>query len=85
MKPVSYNFDESDTLDDHQFKKSLTHLIGNQTVEGNSIEELVNGDVFFPHILKSIENAQKTINFETFIFWEGEIGKWGGFIGEWVG
>jgi cardiolipin synthase len=42
---------------------------------GNSVTPLVNGDRIFPDMLRAIRGAQKTITFETFIYWSGSIGK----------
>jgi cardiolipin synthase len=42
---------------------------------GNRITALINGDQIFPAILDAIRGARRTITFETFIYWSGEIGK----------
>jgi cardiolipin synthase len=42
-------------------------------LEGNRAEILQNGDEFFPALLKSIAGAEKTINFETYVWWTGGI------------
>src|ERR1019366_8240574 len=36
---------------------------------------LENGDEIFPSMLQAIRGAQKTITFETYIYWAGEIGQ----------
>lgn len=41
--------------------------------DGNSIEALNNGDEIFPAMLASIREATETIDFETFVFWKGDI------------
>ena len=35
----------------------------------------MNGNEIFPAMLKAIRGAQKTITFETFIYWSGAIGQ----------
>jgi cardiolipin synthase len=35
----------------------------------------MNGDQFFPAMLDAIRAAQRTVAFETFIYWDGEIGR----------
>lgn len=75
MSPIAYHFEENHPLSTRQFCKSLTHLMGNRIVTDNRISELKNGDVFFPVIIEAIESAQTSINFETFIYWEGGIAK----------
>src|SRR6185503_10098445 len=36
---------------------------------------LLNGDQIFPAMLESIRAAKRTVNFETYIYWTGEIGR----------
>lgn len=55
--------------------RSLGELLGPPLVSGNKIEHLENGIEIFPSMLKAIGMAKKTITFETFIYWEGKIGK----------
>ncbi|TLD68389.1 cardiolipin synthase B [Phragmitibacter flavus] len=43
-------------------------------VKGNRITLLHNGNGIFPELLSAIQGAQKTINFEAFIFHSGEVG-----------
>jgi cardiolipin synthase len=44
-------------------------------VEGNKVEVLLNGDQIFPAMLKAIRSAERTITFETYIYWSETIGK----------
>jgi cardiolipin synthase len=60
---------------DPQFRRSLGVLLGPPLVEGNRIEALRNGDEIFPAMLKAIRGAEKTITFETYIYWSGSIGR----------
>ncbi len=50
-------------------------LLGPALVSGNRIETLLNGNEIFPAMLKAIREAEKTITFETYIYWSGVIGK----------
>jgi len=50
-------------------------LLGPVILPGNRFEELVNGDAIFPPMLAAIRGAQRTISFETYIYWSGQIGK----------
>jgi cardiolipin synthase len=61
--------------DDEQFRRSLGVLLGPPILEGNHVEELINGDRIFPAMLEAIRSAQKTVTFETFIYWSESIGK----------
>jgi cardiolipin synthase len=62
-------------VDDEQFERSASHLLGNPIVGGNSIITLKNGCRYFPEMLKAIAAAEKSISFESFIYVGGEIGK----------
>lgn len=44
-------------------------------VGGNAVTELLNGDQIFPPMLAAIQGAKKSITFETYIYWSGDIGK----------
>ena len=35
----------------------------------------VNGDQIFPAMLSAIRSAKRSITFETYVFWDGEIGR----------
>ncbi len=50
-------------------------LSGGSFVPGNQIVTLVNGDQIFPAMLRAVRGAQKTINFETYVYWDSPIAK----------
>ena len=52
----------------------LEGVIGVPATEGNRIDVLRNGDEIFPAMLEAIDGAEHTIDFLTFVYWEGEIG-----------
>jgi cardiolipin synthase len=60
---------------DPQFRRSMDVLLGPPMLEGNKVEVLLNGDQIFPSMLQAIRGAQKTITFETYIYWSETIGK----------
>lgn len=62
-------------ISDPQFLRSMSVLLGPAMVKGNCIETLLNGDEIFPAMLEAIRTAEKTITFETYIYWSGNIGK----------
>ena len=39
------------------------------------MDDLQNGDAIFPAMLEAIRGARRNINFETYIYWSGEIGQ----------
>lgn len=61
-------------VDDPQFVRTMGHLLGPPLIDGNRVEALVNGDRIFPAMLEAIRAAERTIGFETFIYWKGDIG-----------
>ncbi|NML17422.1 phospholipase D-like domain-containing protein [Azohydromonas caseinilytica] len=60
--------------DDPQFRRSMSVLLGPPMLEGNHVRELVNGDQIFPAMLEAMRGAQRSLTFETFIYWSGQIG-----------
>jgi len=60
---------------DPQFKRVMTSLLGPGILGGNKVQELINGDQIFPAMLDAIKGAKSTINFETYIYWSGDIGQ----------
>lgn len=58
-----------------QFERALGSLLGPGIVGGNEVTELLNGDQIFPPMLAAIKAAQKSVTFETYIYWSGDIGK----------
>jgi cardiolipin synthase len=58
-----------------EFRQSAGSLLGPNFVSGNNITTLVNGDRIFPAMLSAIHSARHSINLETYIFWDGEIGR----------
>lgn len=60
---------------DPQFQRSLGVMLGPPIVEGNRFEALQNGEQIFPAMLAAIRGAQRTVCFETYIYWSGDIGR----------
>ena len=63
------------TVDDPQFLREMSVLLGPPVVGGNTYVELRNGDEIFPSMLEAIRSARRTITFETYIYWSGDIGR----------
>ena len=57
-----------------QFMRAMGGLLGPGIVGGNQVQELLNGDQISPSMLQAIRSATKTITFETYIYWSGNIG-----------
>ncbi len=62
-------------VDDPQFQRSMSVLLGPPLVEGNRVETLLNGKQIFPSMLAAIRAAKKSITFETYIYWSGKVGE----------
>jgi cardiolipin synthase len=62
-------------VSDPQFFRSMSVLLGPPMLPGNRVDTLLNGDQIFPAMLKAIREAQRTINFETYIYWSGDVGR----------
>lgn len=58
---------------DPQFRRTASNLLGPPAVGGNRVTTLLNGDQAFPAMLKAIRSAKRSINFESYIFWSGDI------------
>ena len=74
-KRIERRIERLHTLDDPRFYQELGVMLGPQFVAGNRLRELRNGDEIFPAMLAAIRGATKTITFETYIYWSGEIGR----------
>ena len=73
-KRVSREIPHLYPVDDPQFDRAMGMLLGPDIVPGNRAQELTNGDEIFPAMLEAIRGAQRTVLFETFIYWSGGIG-----------
>lgn len=58
-----------------QFRQSAGSLLGPNFVSGNNITTLINGDQIFPAMLSAIRSAKRSVNLETYVYWDGVIGK----------
>lgn len=58
-----------------EFRQSAGALLGPDFVAGNHITTLVNGAQIFPAMLTAIRSARHSINFETYVFSDGPIGR----------
>ena len=63
------------SIDDPRFFNQLGVLLGPPFLAGSKARALLNGDEIFPPMLAAIRNATVSINFETYIYWSGDIGR----------
>jgi cardiolipin synthase len=62
-------------IGDPQFKRALGTLLGPPILHGNRIDTFRNGDEIFPAMLAAIRAAKDNVNFETYVYWSGQIGR----------
>ena len=55
--------------------RSLGVLLGPPVLSGNRVEALQNGREIFPSMLAAIRGARRTITFESYIYWSGDVGQ----------
>ena len=82
---LAFNFRTPNTLkrklehkhavSDPQFRREMGVLLGPAITSGNRVTDLENGEEIFPAMLDAIHSAQRTITFETYIYWSGAVGK----------
>lgn len=60
---------------DPQFRREMSVMLGPSVISGNHVTALHNGVEIFPAMLDEIRGAQVSVNFETYIYWSGEIGQ----------
>jgi cardiolipin synthase len=63
------------SVEDEQFRRVMSAMLGPALLNGNRTTAFVNGDQIFPAMLEALRSAQKTITFEMYIYWSGRIGK----------
>lgn len=73
-KKIERRIERLYALEDPRFVQELGVLLGPAFLAGNRHKALVNGDEIFPAMLDAIRGARHSINFETYIYWSGDIG-----------
>jgi len=74
-KKIQQRIERLYSTEDPEFIHVMGVMLGPPVLNGNRYRVLVNGDQIFPAMLKAIRAATKTIDFETYIYWSGAIGK----------
>jgi cardiolipin synthase len=73
-KKIKYQVETLYSVADEQFRRSMGNLLPPPMSEGNAVTTLVNGKQIFPAMLEAIRGAKRSVCFESFIYWPGEIG-----------
>ncbi|WP_036165632.1 phospholipase D-like domain-containing protein [Noviluteimonas dokdonensis] len=74
-KQIEKKVEHRYAVSDPQFRREMGVLLGPAILPHNTVKDLQNGSEIFPAMLEAIHGAKKTISFETYIYWEGEIGR----------
>ena len=74
-KKIQHRLARMYPLESPQFALELSSLLGPPLLDGNRVTTLLNGDEIFPPMLEAIRSAQQSVNFESYIYWSGAIGK----------
>jgi cardiolipin synthase len=69
-KPITTAF----AVADPEFSHEMSVLFGPTLIAGNAVTPLYNGRQIFAAMLDEIRRAQRTITFETYIYWSGDVG-----------
>ncbi|MEO8044310.1 MAG: phospholipase D-like domain-containing protein [Spartobacteria bacterium] len=72
-KKIRHHIAQRYGISDPQFERSMSQLLGPPILEGNLVLPLRNGVEIFPAMLEAIAGAERSITFETFIYWAGNI------------
>lgn len=60
-------------ISDEDFQRRFGRLFGTRFVHGNQVRLLANGVEILPAMLSAIRSARKTITFENYLYWPGEV------------
>jgi cardiolipin synthase len=74
-KSVERKIEHRYAVADPQFRREMSVMLGPSILPGNHVVDLENGEEIFPAMLGAIRSAQRTITFETYIYWSGQIGE----------
>ena len=74
-KKIEQEIEHLYAVGEPSFVRSMGTLLGPAILTGNQARALCNGDEIFPAMLDAMRAAERTITFETYIYWSGSIGK----------
>jgi cardiolipin synthase A/B len=74
-KSPQYGLDHEFALASAEFLPTITGATDTPFLPGNRIDVLNNGDEFYPVMLDAIQQAERSITIEAFIYWAGDIGR----------
>jgi cardiolipin synthase A/B len=71
--PKTLRVDSPVAAEDPRFPEYIASLVGAPVHEGDAYTVLHNGDETYPAMLAAIDRAKARVNFETYVFSDGEI------------
>lgn len=71
----TYGLDHDFAIESPEFLPTISGATDTPFLPGNRIDILPNGDRFYPEMLAGIEQAQKSITIEAYIYWAGDTGR----------
>ena len=72
--PATIHVESPVAIEDANFPDYVASLVGAPVQVGDAYTTLHNGDEAYPAMLAAIDNAKTRVNFETYVFSDGEIG-----------
>jgi cardiolipin synthase len=72
-KKITHEIKTKYGVEDPQFERDMSQMLGPPLLEGNSVVILENGAQIFPAMLAAIDAAKRTVTLENFVFSEGEV------------
>ncbi len=80
MTPLELRADFADVTappgaESDRLRRAVETLTGYPFRPGNKIDVLRNGVEIFPAMLEAIRHSQRSIDFETFVYWQGDIAR----------
>ena len=64
---------ESIEVGSDEFLRATEAITMAPIAQGNEVELLINGDQIFPAMLETMANAERSLNFLSYLYWSGEI------------
>lgn len=74
-KQIDWRLPHRYAVASEHFPRTMGTLLGPALVTGNRVEELLNGEQIFPSMLAAINAATRSISFESYIYWSGDVGR----------
>lgn len=71
--PLKQPVQSASSVRSPEFQQLIGSTFGPNLIGGNRIQTLSNGDQIFPAMLAAIRGARRSINFETFVYYDGDV------------